>query len=402
MAYSPRGPPPGLDGLPRASTPPRRAPPSLASLASAQTVATQLRKKKRPPPLPGGAHQTGYAMAVAQPMAMPPPSTRYGGGAMAVAQPMAMPMAQPGVGYGGGAMAVAQPMAMAVATPMAMPTAAMPVAVAQPGYGQAAVATAAVAAPHQAGGVHYLAAYGDLFIKQRVELLEVVTGFETANAYDILGTQNGQTEPLFFAGEQSDCCTRQCCGSNRCFEMAVFSATNASSASTPLMTFERPLRNRPPGCCCYLQEIKVFNEDGAARGESPIGRLMQNYSCCGSAFSVLVGGVVQFKISGPVCICDGPCCGDQQFFITTGTSGQHIETPAGPARITKMGGAKGKGFEGMVQEAVSDADNFGCTFPPGASPEAKAVLLAAVFLIDFLFFEDSAGEDGPAMGFGDD
>lgn len=43
----------------------------------------------------------------------------------------------------------------------------------------------------------------------------------------------------------------------------------------------------------------------------------------------------------------------------------------------------------------------GVTFPPTAAPEAKAVLLAAVFLIDFMFFEDGGAAEGGG-GFGDD
>ena len=49
----------------------------------------------------------------------------------------------------------------------------------------------------------------------------------------------------------------------------------------------------------------------------------------------------------------------------------------------------------------ADADNFGVTFPPNASPEAKAILLGAVFLIDFMFFENNEDNNSGA-GFGDD
>lgn len=46
----------------------------------------------------------------------------------------------------------------------------------------------------------------------------------------------------------------------------------------------------------------------------------------------------------------------------------------------------------------ADADNFGVTFPPDATPELKAVLLGAVFLIDFMFFEDNESSDGGSYG----
>ena len=68
--------------------------------------------------------------------------------------------------------------------------------------------------------------------------LEAITGFETSNAYDIMGTSNGQTQPVFFAGEDSDCCERQFCGSSRSFKMGIC----APGGGQPIFTIERPLR----------------------------------------------------------------------------------------------------------------------------------------------------------------
>ena len=52
----------------------------------------------------------------------------------------------------------------------------------------------------------------------------------------------------------------------------------------------------------------------------------------------------------------------------------------------------------MIQQQMTDADNFGCTFPPNASPAEKTCILAAVFLLDFLFFEDNAPADDDGGG----
>ncbi len=55
-------------------------------------------------------------------------------------------------------------------------------------------------------------------------------------------------------------------------------------------------------------------------------------------------------------------------------------------------------WSGFVKEAFTDADNFGVTFPPNLDVRIKATLLGAVFLIDFMFFEDSGVEmDAPGM-----
>lgn len=43
-----------------------------------------------------------------------------------------------------------------------------------------------------------------------------------------------------------------------------------------------------------------------------------------------------------------------------------------------------------MQEMFTDADNFAATFPLSICKEAKATILGAVFLIDFMYFEDNA------------
>jgi len=48
-----------------------------------------------------------------------------------------------------------------------------------------------------------------------------------------------------------------------------------------------------------------------------------------------------------------------------------------------------KRWGGMRKEVFTDADAFGIEFPPGISPDLKAVFLGAVFLIDFAHFEHS-------------
>ena len=50
-----------------------------------------------------------------------------------------------------------------------------------------------------------------------------------------------------------------------------------------------------------------------------------------------------------------------------------------------------KEWSGALQEGLTDADNFGVAFEPAADlhAEEKALLLAAVFLIDFMYFEDN-------------
>ena len=57
-----------------------------------------------------------------------------------------------------------------------------------------------------------------LLIKQTVELFEAFTNFETENKYRVLNTMGQQ---VFFAAEDTDCCTRNCGGDLRSFEMII-------------------------------------------------------------------------------------------------------------------------------------------------------------------------------------
>jgi len=43
-----------------------------------------------------------------------------------------------------------------------------------------------------------------------------------------------------------------------------------------------------------------------------------------------------------------------------------------------------------MREMFTDADNLGVSFPVDLDVRLKAVLIGAVFLIDFMFFEQSS------------
>lgn len=319
----------------------------------------------------GAAPPAAAVVVQAQPVPSAPPA-----GAVAM-------VPQPGYGQ----VAQAVPVHVAGVQPgygQAVPAHALPVAGAQPGYGLQSLNVVPVAGVGAGGRIAALAQFGDLFIQQRVEMVEMLTGFETENQYDIFGMCGGHSQQVLYAAEQSECCGRQCCGSSRAFRMLLF---GLGDTSRPLLTIERPLRCKPPLCCGCLQEVTVF--DGGPGG-APIGKLQQLYTCCASEFTVCVGHTLCYRILGPICVCDGPFC-DQVFYIVD-PAGQRIATPdGGHARITKMAGH-------FLDEAMTDADNFGCTFPLHATPEQKAVLLAAVFLIDFLFFEDGGAASNGGLG----
>jgi uncharacterized protein YxjI len=50
-----------------------------------------------------------------------------------------------------------------------------------------------------------------------------------------------------------------------------------------------------------------------------------------------------------------------------------------------------KTWSGMAKEFFTDTDLFGVQFPDGAEEHEKKLLLASVFLIDFIYFEGNTG-----------
>ncbi|NXD67142.1 PLS2 scramblase, partial [Eolophus roseicapillus] len=86
-----------------------------------------------------------------------------------------------------------------------------------------------------------------ILIHQQIELLEILTGFETNNKYEIKNTLG---QRVYFAAEDTDCCTRNCCGPSRPFTIRII-----DNLGHEVITLQRPLRCS--SCCfpCCLQEV---------------------------------------------------------------------------------------------------------------------------------------------------
>lgn len=127
------------------------------------------------------------------------------------------------------------------------------------------------------------------------------------------------------------------------------------------------------GCSCCSMEISVEAPVGQT-----IGYVKQQRSCLQPIYAVQDSeSQTVLTIHGPACICPGPCdVGDQDFLVYDANGYQEI------GKIMKQ-------WSGFVQEYFTDADNFGVNFPMDMDVRMKTVLLGAVFLIDFMFFENN-------------
>ncbi|OQR76802.1 phospholipid scramblase 2-like [Tropilaelaps mercedesae] len=212
-------------------------------------------------------------------------------------------------------------------------------------------------------GLEYLTAVDQLVIKQKVEMLEAVIDFETNNKYSI---KNSMGQKVYQASEKNDCCTRMLCGPIRCFDMKI-----KDLQGNEVMHLYRPLRCT--SCCfpCCLQEMEVQAPPGTV-----IGYVKQEWSIFFPKFTVRDSqDNVIFRIEGPFCTVS--ICGDVEFQVISEQTGQNV------GKISKQ-------WTGLLREAFTDADNFGISFPLDLHVHVKASMLAAAFLIDFMYFEKSS------------
>jgi len=220
-------------------------------------------------------------------------------------------------------------------------------------------------------GLEYLTQVDQLLCKQKVELLEAFLGCETKNKYKI---KNSMGQEIYYAKEDTDCCTRNLCGPIRPFDMKI-----KDNAENEVIHLYRPLNCQSCLFPCCMQMIEVSSPPGTV-----IGTVEQEWSMCEPQFVVKdQDGNVALRIEGPFCTFS--ICGDVEF---------KVMSPDGSTEVGKIS----KQWTGLLKEAFTDADNFGISFPMDLDVRMKATLIGAMFLIDFMFFEKKGNEENDGLG----
>ncbi len=193
-----------------------------------------------------------------------------------------------------------------------------------------------------------LESVGGLAVSQKKEWGEILTGFEGINKY-VVSDERG-TELFYAIEERGSVLARLFLKAYRPFAIHVMSRDGET-----LLRIERPFR-------FYFHTAKIF--DGAG---TVIGTLERHFSVLRRVYSVLsTGGDKLFDLFGPL------------FHPWT-------------FEILEGGRQRGmiqKKWTGLAKETFTDADNFGVTFPSDWPVERKTLALGAVFLIDFVHFEN--------------
>jgi len=196
--------------------------------------------------------------------------------------------------------------------------------------------------------VERLSSITGLMVSQQKEWGEILTGFETKNRYAILDMSGSR---LYLAAEEAgSTLLRWFLKAMRPFTIAVLTADGQV-----VLRIKRPFR-------FYFHRAEVLD----SRGHS-LGVLERRFSVLRRIYSVLDNsGQEIFQLFGP---------------ILHPWTFQIINNGVEYGKITKK-------WSGLLKEGFTDADKFGVTFPAEWDVKLKALFLGAVFLIDFVHFEN--------------
>ena len=188
-----------------------------------------------------------------------------------------------------------------------------------------------------------------LVVSQQKEWGEIVSGFETKNKYTVLDTAGNK---LYMAmEEEGSTLMRMFLKAARPFKITVRTPDNKT-----VILADRPFR-------FYFHEITVYDNGGKL-----LGSLKKRFSILRRIYTVYDQQHREvFQLFGPL-------LKPWTFIIK---------------KDFKELGKITKKWSGLLKEGFTDADNFGVTFPVGMEIKLKALFLGAVFLIDFVHFENT-------------
>ena len=197
-----------------------------------------------------------------------------------------------------------------------------------------------------------LASASGLVVSQRKEWGEILSGFETKNRYAVQDLSGNLVYQA--AEEDGSMLLRMFLKALRPFTMAILSPSGQR-----VLSVTRPFR-------FYFHRADV--SDGSGR---LLGSIERRFSLIRRIYTVSdPSGHEAFELFGPilhpwtfVIRQDGVECG----------------------KITKK-------WSGLGKEMFTDADNFAVTFPAEWDVDVKALFLGAVFLIDFVHFENKGND----------
>nr|XP_022332744.1 phospholipid scramblase 1-like isoform X2 [Crassostrea virginica] len=218
-------------------------------------------------------------------------------------------------------------------------------------------------------GLEYMSSLDQLIVKQRVELMEMFTGFEMRNKYDVL---NSVEQQCYYAEEESEFCNRIWCGPTREYVMHI-----SDNSQQEVMRIRHDFECCV-GCCWCATDSSCGYE---IQIEAPLGNVLgyakQQTSLWKPHIRIFdANRQPMYVVRGPCCWgCQNICCTDDIDFPITDLTEENIL------------GRMFKRWAGCGREMFTDADTFGVTFPLDMAVTSKALVFGCLFLVDFLYYE---------------
>ncbi len=244
----------------------------------------------------------------------------------------------------------------------------------------------------------------EVVVEQKIELMEVLTGCETPNRYNVyLLDRTKQKKFLFKCKEESNWFCRNCLPSSyRSFYLKmthIISSNKKTDYKKSIADFERPFRFTCFCCCrpnmtCYFKGDDQDNQemigDKNTRREArkeKIGNVIEPFGCAPELLIYGTDGQIRWKIYGEYCQCGfwardisvGKCY-EVDFWI--------YDSDADVSKVKPVGNIH-KVFKGL-SELVTDSDAFILTFPKNATSVERLLLIGSVIMIDYRYYEDLA------------
>ena len=193
-----------------------------------------------------------------------------------------------------------------------------------------------------------LKSISSVIVNQQKEWGEILSGFETKNKY-VVSDMSGNR--MYLAAEEAgSTLLRFFLKALRPFTLVVLTESNQV-----VLRVIRPFR-------FYFHRAEIVDSQGKS-----LGVIQKRFSLLRRIYSVLnSSGEEVFQLLGPIL-----------HPWTFNIKNNDVEY----GKITKK-------WSGLLKEGFTDADNFGVVFPKEWDIKLKALFLGAVFLIDFVHFEN--------------
>lgn len=244
-------------------------------------------------------------------------------------------------------------------------------------------------------GLGFMSTYDGLFIQQKIEVFEAISGCDTKNRYHITPIPQGMPDPappewvknfketaaaapMLKAKEESECMERICCPQFRSFTMPFM-----DGAGVAFFTLQRPYHCSINTPCCNLcpQEINLNDASGA-----PAAHAIEDFKMCWCCTRVFSANdemkVPQYKVHAGECSSSRGCniCAPSCF-------NESYDMDIYDAAETKVIGVMSSIFPGCNCGGLTERSNLILRFPAEATPKQRASLVAALMLIEFAHFE---------------